>query len=233
LLGQPRRSTGSPGQGCFGRRALAGHACDPYRRSGGGTPAHAGLRRGRLRHRRRGGRTGRSSSQATGCGTAGAGGHPPGPGRLFRRPSPGGGERCRVTGSERGAGAGAADRGRTGRRAGPHDERSGHRESAGEGARAARGGPADMRHAVLGAGGVGALVAAALPQDGQDVLLLLRPETLEEYAGGLHVESRVLGEIEVDVPATARLGRPVDVLWVTVKATQLDGALEIAAPAVA
>ena len=90
-----------------------------------------------------------------------------------------------------------------------------------------------MRHAVLGAGGVGALVAAALAQDGQDVLLLLRPETLEEYAGGLHVESRVLGEIEVDVPATARLGRPVDVLWVTVKATQLDDALEIAAPAVA
>jgi 2-dehydropantoate 2-reductase len=90
-----------------------------------------------------------------------------------------------------------------------------------------------VKHAVLGAGGVGALIAAALAQDGQDVVLLLRPETLEVYPGGLHVESRVLGEIEVDVPATARLGRRVDVLWVTVKATQLDKAIQIAAPAVA
>jgi 2-dehydropantoate 2-reductase len=80
---------------------------------------------------------------------------------------------------------------------------------------------------------VGGLVAAALAQDGRDVVLVLRPETLEAYPGGLHVESRALGDIEVDVPASARLSRPVDVLWVTVKATQLDDAIKIAAPAVA
>jgi 2-dehydropantoate 2-reductase len=90
-----------------------------------------------------------------------------------------------------------------------------------------------VKHAVLGAGGVGALVAAALARDGHDVVLLMRPETLEVYPGGLHVESRVLGEIEVDVPARVRLDRPVDVLWVTVKAPQLDEAIKIAAPAVA
>lgn len=90
-----------------------------------------------------------------------------------------------------------------------------------------------MRHAVLGAGGVGGLVGAALAQDGQDVVLLLRPETLEAYPGGLHVESRVLGEIDVDVPAVPRLDRAVDVLWVTVKATQLEASMQIASPAVA
>jgi 2-dehydropantoate 2-reductase len=90
-----------------------------------------------------------------------------------------------------------------------------------------------VRHAVLGAGGVGGLIAGALAQDGQDVVLLLRPETLEVYPGGLHLESRVLGEIEVDVPATARLGQRVDVLWITVKATQLEDAIKVAAPAVA
>jgi 2-dehydropantoate 2-reductase len=90
-----------------------------------------------------------------------------------------------------------------------------------------------VKHAVLGAGGVGGLVAAALAQDGQDVLLVLRPETLESYPGGLYLESRVLGQIDVEVPAASRLDRQVDVLWVTVKATQLEEALRVASPAVA
>lgn len=90
-----------------------------------------------------------------------------------------------------------------------------------------------MRHAILGAGGVGLLVGGALAQAAQPVLLILRPAALEEYPGGIHVESVVLGEFDVDVPASARLDRPVDVLWVTVKATQLDDALRLASPAVA
>jgi 2-dehydropantoate 2-reductase len=76
-------------------------------------------------------------------------------------------------------------------------------------------------------------VAGALANAGRPVLLLLRAEALEEYPGGLHLESRVLGEVDVDVPAAARLDRPVDVLWVTVKATQLEAALQVASPAVA
>jgi 2-dehydropantoate 2-reductase len=90
-----------------------------------------------------------------------------------------------------------------------------------------------MRHAILGAGGVGLLVGGGLAQSGQPVLLVMRPQTLDVYPGGVHVESVVLGEFDVDVPAASRLDRPVDVLWVTVKATQLEEALTLASPAVA
>ena len=90
-----------------------------------------------------------------------------------------------------------------------------------------------MRHAVLGVGGVGGLIGGALARGGRDVLLVLRPETLEVYPGGVHVESAMLGEFDVDAPAASRLDRNVDVIWIAVKATQLAGALEVAAPAVA
>jgi 2-dehydropantoate 2-reductase len=90
-----------------------------------------------------------------------------------------------------------------------------------------------MRHAILGAGGVGLLVGGGLAQAGQPVLLVLRPEALDSYPGAVHVESVVLGEFDVDVPAATRLDRPVDVLWVTVKATDLEAALAAASPAVA
>lgn len=87
-----------------------------------------------------------------------------------------------------------------------------------------------MRHAILGAGGIGGLLAAALARAGSDVSLLLRPESLERYEGRLNVESVVLGDFEVEVPATAVLDREVDALWVTTKATQLEAALVLAPP---
>ena len=90
-----------------------------------------------------------------------------------------------------------------------------------------------MRHAILGAGGVGLLVGGALALAGHPVLLILRPEALDLYPGGIHVKSALLGEFDVDVPASSRLDREVDVLWVTVKATQLEDALRLASPAVA
>ena len=90
-----------------------------------------------------------------------------------------------------------------------------------------------MRHAVLGAGGVGLLVGGALALAGHPVLLILRPEARDGYPGGIHVNSVLLGEFDVDVPASSRLDREVDVLWVTVKATQLQDALALASPAVA
>jgi 2-dehydropantoate 2-reductase len=82
-----------------------------------------------------------------------------------------------------------------------------------------------MRHGVLGAGGVGGFLGGALARAGREVVLLMRPEALAEYDGRLSVESAVLGDFELDVPATAILDRAVDVLWVTPKATQLDEAL--------
>jgi 2-dehydropantoate 2-reductase len=89
-----------------------------------------------------------------------------------------------------------------------------------------------VRHAVLGAGGIGGLIAGALARSGAEVTLLLRRESLEAYPGRLRVESVVLGDFEVGVPASAELDRSVDVLWVATKATQLDQALSLLPPEV-
>jgi 2-dehydropantoate 2-reductase len=83
-----------------------------------------------------------------------------------------------------------------------------------------------MRHAVLGAGGVGAFLGAAFARAGRDVLLLMREESLARYDGVVQVESVVLGDFSVELPATATLYEPVDVVWVTTKAYQLPEALE-------
>jgi 2-dehydropantoate 2-reductase len=87
-----------------------------------------------------------------------------------------------------------------------------------------------MRHAILGAGAIGGLVGAALARAGADVVLLMRPETLDGYTGALVIESVVLGDFAVEVPASPRLDGEVDVLWVTTKATALDSALQLAPP---
>lgn len=89
-----------------------------------------------------------------------------------------------------------------------------------------------MRHAVLGAGGIGGLVAGALARSGAEVTLLLRPESLSVYSGELRIESVVLGDFTVEVPASVGLDHDVDVLWVATKATQLDRALSLAPPEV-
>jgi 2-dehydropantoate 2-reductase len=85
-----------------------------------------------------------------------------------------------------------------------------------------------MRHGVLGLGGIGGLLAAALARSGASCVVLLRPETLAGYPGRITVESTVLGDFEVEVPATRELERQVDVLWVATKATQLEEALVLA-----
>jgi 2-dehydropantoate 2-reductase len=85
-----------------------------------------------------------------------------------------------------------------------------------------------MRHAVLGAGGIGGLLAGAVARSGAEVVLLVRPEALAQYEGRIAIESTVLGDFEVEVPAVSMLDREVDVLWVATKATQLEGALSSA-----
>jgi len=87
-----------------------------------------------------------------------------------------------------------------------------------------------MRHAVLGAGGIGGLIAGALAHSGAEVALLLRPESLSAYAGRLRVESVVLGDFEVEVPAAPQVEPAVDVLWVAVKAPGLERALSLVPP---
>ena len=82
----------------------------------------------------------------------------------------------------------------------------------------------NMRHAILGAGGVGGLIGVALAKSGESVTLILRQETLKDYPTELSLESP-LGTFSVPVDRAASVARPYDVLWVAVKATQLESAL--------
>jgi 2-dehydropantoate 2-reductase len=83
-----------------------------------------------------------------------------------------------------------------------------------------------MRHAVLGTGGVGGFLGAALARARRHVLLLMREESLRRYRGVLRLESVLLGDFEVELPAAPRLEGPVDVVWVATKVTQLADAVE-------
>ena len=81
-----------------------------------------------------------------------------------------------------------------------------------------------MRHAILGAGGVGGLIGVALATSGESVTVVLRAEALESYPPELWLESP-LGSFTARVERTASIAVPYDVLWITVKATQLESAL--------
>ena len=83
-----------------------------------------------------------------------------------------------------------------------------------------------MRHAVLGAGGVGGLVGGALARAGHPVTLLVRPERQRHYPSRLSIESNTLGTFEAPVRVKDRLDEPFDIVWMTVKATALEAALE-------
>ena len=80
-----------------------------------------------------------------------------------------------------------------------------------------------MRHAILGAGGVGGLIGACLAHAGDSVTLIVRRETLAQYPRQLQLESP-FGNFTVSVSVAAAVPA-VDVLWITVKATQLEPAL--------
>lgn len=80
-----------------------------------------------------------------------------------------------------------------------------------------------MKHAILGAGGVGGMLGACLAHAGAAVTLVVRRETLAQYPKRLGLESP-FRNFEVDVAVAAEVP-PVDVLWLAVKATQIDSAL--------
>jgi 2-dehydropantoate 2-reductase len=85
-----------------------------------------------------------------------------------------------------------------------------------------------MHHGILGAGGVGGLIGAVLAKAGEDVTLIVRPEALAQHPNTLSLES-AFGKFTVPVSLAAQSGLPLDVhfdvLWITVKATQLQSAL--------
>jgi 2-dehydropantoate 2-reductase len=91
----------------------------------------------------------------------------------------------------------------------------------------ARGPLAPWRVAVLGPGAVGGLLGALLARRGDEVICLAPPATAAHIARhGLELRSPMLGDARVAVPAASRLEEPVDACFVTVKATQLERAVE-------
>jgi 2-dehydropantoate 2-reductase len=70
---------------------------------------------------------------------------------------------------------------------------------------------------------VGGLIGACLARNGATVTMVVRPESLAQYPKELKLES-AFGNFEVPVECAAEVP-PCDVLWLTVKATQLDAAL--------
>jgi 2-dehydropantoate 2-reductase len=86
---------------------------------------------------------------------------------------------------------------------------------------------APLRVAVLGPGGIGGLLAALLARRGDQVTCIAPAATAAYLAEhGLRLRSPTLGTAQVPVAAATRLDHPVDVCLVTVKATQLERALE-------
>jgi 2-dehydropantoate 2-reductase len=93
--------------------------------------------------------------------------------------------------------------------------------------------PPPARVAVLGPGGIGGLLAAVLARRGDRVTCLAPPPTAAHLAAnGLELRSRTLGDARVRVEAASRLEHPVDFLLVTVKAPQLEAAVEAVPPTV-
>jgi 2-dehydropantoate 2-reductase len=82
-----------------------------------------------------------------------------------------------------------------------------------------------MQHGILGAGGVGGLIGAVLAKAGEDVTLILRHEALAQHPAGIALDS-TFGKFAVPVSRVAKVEQPLDVLWITVKATQLESALD-------
>jgi 2-dehydropantoate 2-reductase len=87
------------------------------------------------------------------------------------------------------------------------------------------------RVAVLGPGAVGGLLGALLARRGDEVICLAPPATAAHIAAnGLELRSPMLGDAKVAVRAATGLEEPVDACLVTVKATQLERAVEAVPP---
>jgi 2-dehydropantoate 2-reductase len=86
-----------------------------------------------------------------------------------------------------------------------------------------------MKHAILGAGAVGGLVGAVLAHGGEDVSLIVRPETNTPYPGTLSLK-RPSETIEAAVRTETPISDDTDVLWIAVKAYQLVEALRAVPP---
>jgi len=81
-----------------------------------------------------------------------------------------------------------------------------------------------MRHAILGSGGVGGTLGASLAHLGERVTMVVRPGTRESFPSKVSLESPLLGNFSATVEKSEQVPA-CDVLWIAVKATQLEDAL--------
>ena len=72
---------------------------------------------------------------------------------------------------------------------------------------------------------MGGLIGACLAHAGDAVTMVVRPGTLEQYPGEVKLESQLLGSFSAPVQKAAQ-APPADVLWIAVKAPQLEAALK-------
>jgi 2-dehydropantoate 2-reductase len=93
-----------------------------------------------------------------------------------------------------------------------------------------------MRILILGAGALGGYFGGRLLAAGRDVTFLVRPRTARQLAeNGLRVISKTHGDVNLAQPPTVlaeELHEPFDLILVSAKAYDLDGAMEAIAPAV-
>src|SRR5579872_330669 len=82
--------------------------------------------------------------------------------------------------------------------------------------------PDQIRHAILVAGGVGGLIAAGVAHNGAPVTMVVRRESVVEYPAQIYLDSP-FGKFTAPVAKAAEVPA-CDVLWITVKATQLETA---------
>lgn len=83
--------------------------------------------------------------------------------------------------------------------------------------------PGNLHHAILGVGGVGGLIGASLGHYGAPITPVVRPESVSTYPDRLKLESP-FGTFNVVVAKAVEVP-PCDVLWLTLKATQLEPGL--------
>lgn len=82
-----------------------------------------------------------------------------------------------------------------------------------------------MKHAILGAGAIGGLIGTVLSSLGEDVTLIVRPQSLSGYPAKISLE-RPSGPLSATAKAVSKLTEPPDILWIATKTYQMEPALE-------
>src|SRR5581483_4070335 len=91
-----------------------------------------------------------------------------------------------------------------------------------------------MRILIVGAGAIGGYFGARLAAAGRDVTFLVRPKRAERLAHGLRVRSPK-GDVKIPAPTLvteSTLRGPYDLIVLSCKSFDLDGAMTSLAPAV-